>query len=98
MPLPTRGAKDFFIACVEGLKGFRGDRRGVPANGGAIVHRARGAGLAELRELETAQGGRRRLAIDLPGRHGRDAEMRRDEFARKWDPSYPMVSQIWRRN
>ena len=24
--------------------------------------------------------------------------MQRDEFARKWDETYPMVSQIWRRN
>jgi len=27
-----------------------------------------------------------------------EAEMQRDEFARKWDATYPMVSQIWRRN
>ena len=24
--------------------------------------------------------------------------MQRDEFARKWDAVYPVVSQIWRRN
>jgi len=27
-----------------------------------------------------------------------EAEMRRDEFAMKWDATYPMVSQIWLRN
>ena len=27
-----------------------------------------------------------------------EVEMQRDEFARKWDAVYPMVSQIWRRN
>ena len=36
------------------------DRGGVPADRGAVVHRASGAGLAELRALESAQGGGRR--------------------------------------
>src|ERR1017187_955169 len=53
---------------AEGLSG--GHRIGVSAHRGAVVYCAPGAGVAALRELETTQGGCRRLAADLPGRHG----------------------------
>jgi len=69
--LQNRGAKDFFIACVDGLKGLsRSHRIGLSAHGGAVVYCAPGEGVAELRELETTQGGGRGPTADLPGRHG----------------------------
>src|SRR5690242_16090382 len=48
----------------------QGDRDGVSASPGAIMHRAPGAGVAELRVVETAQGGGRRPANGLSGGHG----------------------------
>ena len=70
--LKNRGVADVFIACVDGLKGFpEAIADGVSAGAGAAVHRAPGAGLSELRVVETAQGGGRGSAADLPGQHGR---------------------------
>ena len=48
----------------------QGDRDGVSASAGAVVHRAPGAGVAELCVVETAQGGGRGPANDLSGGHG----------------------------
>ena len=48
--LKERGVEDMFIVCVDGLTGFpRGDPGGVPTDEGAVVHRAPGAGGAEVR-------------------------------------------------
>ena len=69
--LQNRGVKDIFIACVDGLKGFpEAIEVGVPAHRGAALHRASGAGFAELRALETAQAGGGRSAVDLSGGDG----------------------------
>src|SRR5262244_943527 len=46
------------------------DRGSVSAHRSAVVHRAPGAGLAELRALESAQAGSGRSAVDLPRGHG----------------------------
>src|SRR5246127_5721168 len=48
----------------------RSDRGGVSPDRGAVMHRASGAGLAELRALESAQASGSRSAADLSGRHG----------------------------
>ena len=53
---------------TEGIP--QGDRDGVSASPGAVVHRAPGAGVAELCVVETAQGGGRGPANDLSGEHG----------------------------
>jgi len=45
------------------------DRGGVSAHRGAALHRASGAGFAELRTLEIAQAGGQGSAVDLPCRH-----------------------------
>ena len=47
-----------------------GHRNGVSAGAGAAVHRAPGAGVAELRVVETAQGGGRGSEADLSSQHG----------------------------
>jgi len=48
------------------------------------VYRAPGAGIAELRELEATQGGCWRLAAIYQAGTVTEAEMQRDNFARKW--------------
>ncbi len=63
------------------------------------MHRAPGAGIVELRDLEATQGGGWRLCrLIYQAGTVTEAELQRDNFARKWDAVYPMVSQIWRRN
>jgi putative transposase len=95
----NRGAKDFFIACVDGLKGFPEAIEAVYPRTEVqlcIVHLVR----ASLNYVNWKQ--RKEVAGDLRSIYqagtAADAEIRRDEFALKWDASYPMVSQIWRRN
>ena len=95
----NRGAKDFFIACVDGLKGFPEAIESVYPRTEVqlcIVHLVR----ASLNYVNWKQ--RKAVAADLRLIYQAvtvgEAEMRRDEFACKWDASYPMVSQIWRRN
>ena len=62
------------------------------------MHRAPGAGIVELRELETAQSGSRGLAADLSRGTAEDADVKLEAFAEKWDGAYPTISQMWRRN
>jgi transposase-like protein len=63
------GERYFHRLCgwVERISGS--DRNGVSAHRGAALHRASGAGLAQLCSLETAQTGGGGLAVDLPRRH-----------------------------
>ncbi len=97
--LQNRGAKDFFIACVDGLKGFPEAIESVYPRTEVqlcIVHLVR----ASLNYVNWKQ--RKEVAGDLrliyQAGTVTEAEMQRDNFARKWDAVYPMVSQIWRRN
>jgi len=97
--LQNRGAKDFFIACVDGLKGFPEAIEAVYPRTEVqlcIVHLVR----ASLNYVNWKQ--RKEVAGDLRRIYqagtATEAEMQRDEFGRKWDATYPMVSQIWRRN
>lgn len=97
--LQNRGAKDFFIACVDGLKGFPEAIESVYPRTEVqlcIVHLVR----ASLNYVNWKQ--RKEVAGDLRRIYqagtATEAEMQRDEFGRKWDVTYPMVSQIWRRN
>jgi hypothetical protein len=46
------------------------DRGGVSTHRGAVMHRASGAGLAQLCTLESTQAGGGRLAVDLSREHG----------------------------
>jgi putative transposase len=97
--IQNRGAKDFFIACVDGLKGFPEAIESVYPRTEVqlcIVHLVR----ASLTYVNWKQ--RKEVAGDLrliyQASTVSEAEIQRDAFARKWDATYPMVSQIWRRN
>lgn len=97
--IQNRGAKDFFIACVDGLKGFPEAIEAVYPRTEVqlcIVHLVR----ASLHFVNWKQ--RKEVAAGLRSIYqagtAADAELRREEFALKWDATYPMVSQIWRRN
>ena len=57
--LKERGVEDIFIACVDGLTGFPGDRSGVPENSYAALHRPHGAPFAEVCDVERSQSGGR---------------------------------------
>jgi putative transposase len=87
------------IACVDGLKEFPEAIESVYPRTEVqlcIVHLVR----ASLNYVNWKQ--RKEVAGDLRLIYQAgtviEAEMQRDEFARKWDATYPMVSQIWRRN
>ena len=101
----NRGVADVFITCMEGacvdeLKG------GFPESIATvfpetqvqlcIVHQVR----ASLNYVWWKQ--RKEVAADLRPIYcastAEDAERRLDEFAAKWDGSYPTISQMWRRN
>ena len=56
------------------------DRGGVSRTRGAVVHRASGAGLAELRALEATQGGGGRPAADLSAATAAEAEQQLAEL------------------
>jgi putative transposase len=97
--IQNRGAKDFFIACVDGLKGFPEAIESVYPRTEVqlcIVHLVR----ASLTYVNWKQ--RKDVAGDLrlvyQAGTVSEAEIQREAFARKWDAIYPMVSQIWRRN
>lgn len=97
--IQNRGAKDFFIACVDGLKGFPEAIESVYPRTEVqlcIVHLVR----ASLTYVNWKQ--RKEVAGDLrliyQASTVSEAEIQREAFARKWDASYPMVSQIWHRN
>lgn len=97
--LNNRGLRDVFIACVDGLTGFPEAIATVFPRAEVqlcIVHQVRGslnyvswkqrkavaAGLKPIYQAATVEA----------------AEQRLDEFAAKWDATYPTISQAWRRN
>jgi putative transposase len=97
--LQNRGAKDIFITCVDGLKGFPDAIEAVYPKAIVqlcIVHLVR----ASLNYVSWKQ--RRAAAADLrliyTASTAQEAEMHLDAFASKWDATHPTVSQIWRRN
>jgi putative transposase len=97
--LKNRGVSDIFIACVDGLKGFPESIAVVFPEAQVqlcIVHQVR----ASLNYVSWKQ--RKEVAADLRSIYSastvEDAEQRRDEFAAKWDGTYPTISQMWRRN
>ena len=67
--LKNRGLNDIFVACVDGLTGFpEAIRTAYPADEGAAVHRAPGAGGLEVRDRQGQSGGGGRPEDDLPSR------------------------------
>jgi putative transposase len=97
--LKNRGVADVFIACIDGLKGFPEAIETVfpqTAVQLCIVHQIRGS----LNYVTWKQ--RKTVAADLKPIYQastvEQAELRLDEFAAKWDGTYPTISQMWRRN
>jgi putative transposase len=97
--LRNRGVADIFIACVDGLKGLPEAIETVFPQTEVqlcIVHLLR----QSLNYVGWKQ--RKEVAADLKLIYGattrEQAEIRLEEFARKWDVEYPTISPIWRRN
>ncbi|MEM9009272.1 MAG: IS256 family transposase [Cyanobacteria bacterium P01_F01_bin.86] len=97
--LKTRGLKDIFIACCDGLSGFPQAIASVYPRTQiqlCVVHLMRNC----LRYVSWKQ--RKQVAADLRPIYQAatlaEAEMALDAFAAKWDGSYPAISQIWLRH
>jgi putative transposase len=97
--IQNRGAKDFFIACVDGLKGFPEAIESVYPRTEVqlcIVHLVRASlGYVNWKQRKEVAGD---LRLIYQAATASEAETQREALARKWDATYPMVSQIWRRN
>lgn len=97
--LQNRGLKDIFIACVDGLKGFPQAIETVYPKTTVqlcIVHMVR----ASLNYVNWKE--RKLVARDLKSIYRaaslEEAERQLASFAQKWDPRYPSISALWRRN
>jgi putative transposase len=96
--LKNRGVADVFIFCIDGLKGFPEAIETVYPQAQVqlcLVHQVR----ASLNYVSWRQ--RKAVAADLQPIYRastiEEAGQRLDEFAAKWDGSYPTISQMWRR-
>ncbi len=97
--LQNRGVKDILIACVDGLKGFPEAINSVFPKTEVqlcIVHMVRNS----LKYVSWKD--KRELAKDLKTIYHavnvEEAKSRLEEFSKKWDEYYPMVSKSWRNN
>ncbi len=97
--IKNRGVQDIFIACVDGLKGFPEAINSVFPKTQiqlCIVHLLR-------RSLNYVPWQDRKvIAKDLrsiyTATNTDTAKRSLEEFKRKWDKKYPMVSDVWKRN
>lgn len=97
--LKNRGVEQIYVACIDGLKGFRDAINSVFPNTIVqlcIVHMVRNSlkyvsyknlkeVAADLKQIYTAS-------------NENMANLALEEFAKKWDSKYPVISDIWRRN
>jgi putative transposase len=97
--LKNRGVKDIFIACVDGLKGFPEAIESVYPNTEVqmcMVH------LLRHSMKYVSYKDRKELAADLKTIYraatAEEAAAQLEEFAGKWDGSYPLISRSWRSN
>ena len=95
--LQNRGVKDIFITCVDGLKGFPEAIETVFPQTQVqlcIVHMVRNS----VRFVNWKD--RKELCSDLKEIYAaateEQAETALEDFARKWDKKYPMISKSWR--
>lgn len=95
--LKNRGVQDFFIACVDGLKGFVEAIESVYPKTQVqlcIVHMVRNS----VRYVNWKD--RKTLCADLKTIYTaateQQAEMALEAFAEKWDSKYPTISKLWR--
>ncbi len=97
--LKNRGVADIFIVCVDGLKGFPEAIETVFPQAQVqlcLVHQVR----ASLNYVSWKQ--RKAVAADLQMIYRastvEEAGHRLEDFAAKWDGTYPTISQMWHRN
>lgn len=97
--LQSRGVQDILIACVDGLKGFPEAIETVFPQAQVqlcIVHLVRAAlNYVPWKDRKTVAADLRRIYTSATEAEG---ELRREEFAGKWEARYPMAVQVWRRN
>ena len=97
--LKNRGVNDILIACIDGLKGFPEAIHAVFPRTEiqlCVVHMIRNS----LKYVSYKDY--KELLADLKGVYKAQTEdealQNLDKFAAKWDPKYPTISQLWRRN
>ncbi len=97
--LKSRGVKDIFIACVDGLKGFPEAIEAVYPQTQVqlcMVHMVRHS----LKYVSWKK--RKEVAADLKTIYAAttaaQAATNLEEFSRKWDSEYPSISVSWRTN
>jgi len=95
----NRGVEDILIACIDGLKGFPEAIHAVFPRTEiqlCVVHMIRNSlKYVSYRDYKE-------LLADLKGVYKAQTEdealQNLDKFAAKWDPKYPTISQLWRKN
>jgi putative transposase len=97
--LKTRGVKDIFIACVDGLKGFPEAIETIYPKTQVqicLVH------LMRFSLCYVSFKDRKAVAADLKAVYrassADEAEQQLELFAEKWDGRYPSISKSWRAN
>jgi putative transposase len=95
--LKSRGLRDIFVACIDGLSGFAAAIRAAYPQTSVqlcIVHLVRAA----LRYVSTEDS--KLVARDLrkiyQAATALEAEAALDEFAQVWDAKYPTIAKQWR--
>jgi len=95
--LQSRGLRDVFVACVDGLTGFPDAVRAaypeakVPL---CVVHPVRAA-LRYVTDEDSREVAKGLKAVYLSATAG-EAEEALGRFAEKWDSKYPTISKQWR--
>lgn len=97
--LKNRGIEQIYVACIDGLKGFRDAINSIFPNTIVqlcIVHMVRNSvkyvSYKDLKEI-TAD-----LKQIYTANNESMANLALEEFAKKWDSKYPVISDIWKRN
>jgi len=97
--LKTRGVKDIFICCVDGLKGFPDAIRTVFPDTEVqlcIVHMVRNS----LKYVSYKD--RKKVVTDLKEIYAavseKEAELALDSFEDKWNKKFPAIAKSWRNN
>ena len=97
--LKNRGVQDILIACMDGLTGFPEAVRSIYPNTRVqlcIVHMVRNSTkFVSYKDLKKVCADLKAVYSAATEAAGRDAL---EEFGKKWDEKYPMISQSWQRH
>jgi putative transposase len=97
--LKNRGVEDIFIACIDGLKGLPEAINAVYPETHiqlCIVHMIRNSTkFVSYKERKTICADLKKIYSASSEKEGVDAL---DDFAKKWDGKYPMISKSWKNN